>query len=75
MKVFIVLKYVGEVSQIVDVYTSKACAVRRVVRESRIHNYPTTLHIISKPVKGLAGIKFEIDGKKRFLKGTIKPKK
>lgn len=72
MKVYIVVSYSqnSDVARIVDVYATKAGAVERCVREGNRRKVTdqTTHHILTKGVKGLAGIKFETEGKKRYIK-------
>lgn len=74
MKVFTVLEY-GEDNikcRVVDIYGTLNGAVSRVSREKSQHAGTTsTFHIIEKSVKGLHGISFKIDGKKRYLEANI----
>lgn len=69
MKAYIVLEYSGEKSRILDLYATEEGAVTRAFKllqkglaEGVSH------HIIKKSIKGLAGIKFGIEGKKRYIK-------
>jgi len=74
MKVYIVLKYIGVESEVVDVFPNKEAAITKVVRTKNnlsVKNQ-STFHIIQKSVKGLAGINIKVDGKKRYILGKIK---
>ena len=78
MKVYLLLACQDDKTHIQDVYASEEGAnvgLKRLCRndlKGLDNTKPATLHIIKRGVKGLAGIKFEIDGKKRFLTGSIK---
>jgi hypothetical protein len=71
MKVFIVLEFNGSSTNIIGVYPTESGATRRRARliqenisKSRLD---VTTGIIKKTVKGLGGIKFEMDGKSRYI--------
>jgi hypothetical protein len=84
MKTYLVIEFNdGKDFRVVDVYATKKGAIEKVTRMANTNRTnlkkvttfeegSRSVHIITKSVKGLAGIKFEIDGKKRFLTGTIK---
>jgi hypothetical protein len=73
MKIFIVLEYKGDTSRVVDVYATELAAERRATREYKSNKaFVGTLHVIRKSVKGLHGVKFKIDGKKRYLEANVK---
>lgn len=74
MKVYIVLEFSGEEATVKDLFVDRKAAIQRIIRLKGALPVQdqSTFHIISKPVKGLAGIKFVIDGKKRYLTGTIR---
>jgi len=68
MKVFIVLEYEGDVSRILDVYADLNSAQVRVNRLEHDHEVPgRTFHLLTKSVKELHGLKFNVDGKFRTL--------
>ena len=71
MKIHLVLEYQGEEGRVVDAYATHEAAVERCVRmgNARDQSNPNqiTYHIIKKSVKGLGGINFQFQGKKRFI--------
>lgn len=71
MKVYIVLAYNNDLSRIVNVYATKEAADASIVRQN-LRNDAITFHVIKKTVKGLHGINFKVDGKKRFLEAEVK---
>lgn len=69
MKVYIVVKYVEDKCDIVNIFNSREAADKHAERcESR--NRLTdieTYHVLCKPVKGLSDIKFEEENGKRYV--------
>lgn len=70
MKVYIVLEFEGSKNRVIDVYGTKQGAANRLLRLSSRETYlrdNITHHIITKSIKGLGGLKFDIVGKQRIL--------